>query len=134
MKKIVLKDDNYCFVCGKNNRLGLNLDLRLQDNRTIRCEFVPQKEHQGFAGIVHGGIIGLIMDEAMVNLLWKLGEKAVTSEFVMRLKNPAYVGKKLLFSASIEKQAKKIFYTKALCKNEEGLIIAIGTAKCIKVD
>ncbi len=134
MEKIVLKDDNYCFVCGKKNRLGLKLDLQLQDNRTIRCEFVAQKEHQGFSEIVHGGIIGLIMDEAMVILLWKLGIKAVTSEFLMRLKNPAYVGKKLLFSASIEKQAKKVFYTKALCENEDGLIIAIGSAKCIKVD
>lgn len=133
MEKLVLKDDNYCFVCGKNNKLGLKLDFQLQDNKMIRCEFVARKEHQGFSGIVHGGIIGLIMDEAMVNLLWKLGEKAVTSEFVMRLKNPAYVGKKLIFSAGIEKQAKNIFYTKALCENEEGLIIAAGTAKCIKV-
>ncbi|MFH1093259.1 MAG: PaaI family thioesterase [Candidatus Omnitrophota bacterium] len=134
MKKIILKDDNYCFVCGKNNRLGLKLDLRLQTDKTIICEFVAQKEHQGFFNIVHGGIIGLIMDEAMVNLLWKLGVKAVTSEFVMRLKNPAYVGGKLIFTACIEKQAKRVYYTKAVCKNKEGLIIATGTAKCIKVD
>ncbi len=133
MEKIVLKDDNYCFACGKNNSLGLKLDLKIQDDRTIRCEFIPQKEYQGFSGIVHGGIIGLIMDEAMVSLLWKLGVRAVTSELVIRLKKPAYVGKKLLFSACIEKEAKNIFYTKALCKNEDGLVIAAGSAKCIKV-
>ena len=134
MEKIVLKDDNYCFVCGKNNKLGLKLDLQLQNNRTIRCEFVTQKEHQVFSGIVQGGIIGLVMDEVMVDLLWKLGEGAVTSELLIRLKNPAYVGKKLIFSARIEKQVKNVFYTQSLCKNADGLIIATGTAKCIKVD
>jgi len=110
------------------------LDLQLQKNKTIQCEFIAQKEHQGFSKIVHGGIIGLIMDEAMVNLLWQLGIKAVTSEFVMRLKHPAYVGKKLKFSANIEKQAKKVFYTRAFCVNEDSVIIATSTAKCIKVD
>ena len=134
MEKIVLKNDNYCFVCGKDNTLGLKLHLQLLKNNTMQCEFAPRKEHQGFSGIVHGGIIGLIMDEAMVNLLWQLGINAVTSEFVMRLKHPAYVGGKLRFSANIEKQAKKLFYTKALCVNEEGIVIATSTAKCIKIE
>lgn len=133
MEKILLKDDNYCFVCGQNNEFGLKLDFQLQKNETIQCEFVTRKEHQGFSKIVHGGIIGLIMDEAMVNLLWQLGIKAVTSEFVMRLKHPAYVGKKLKFSANIEKQAKKVFYTKAFCVDEEGVVIATSTGKCMKV-
>lgn len=133
MEKIVLKDDNNCFVCGRNNKLGLKLDFNLNTNETISCEFIAKKEYQGFSGIVHGGLLGLIMDEAMVNLLWKLGIKAVTAEFVMRLQSPAYVGKKLTFNASIEKKAKRIFYTKSSCSCD-GALIAQATAKCIKVD
>ena len=134
MEKIILKDDNYCFVCGRENNLGLKLDFKLESDKILRCEFVPGKEHQGFSEIVHGGIIGLVMDEAMVNLLWKLKVKAVTSEFTMRLKKPAYVGKKLIFKSSIEKMARKIFYTKAVCLDKNGLVVAIGNAKCIRVD
>ncbi|GAG82024.1 unnamed protein product, partial [marine sediment metagenome] len=31
--------------------------------------------HQGFKDIVHGGLIGLILDEIMVNLPWKMGKQ-----------------------------------------------------------
>ncbi len=92
MKKIVLKNDDYCFVCSKNNKLGLKLDFHLTDDETLWCEFVTKKEHQGFSGIVHGGIVGLIMDESMVKLLWELGIKVVTSEFTMRLKKACICG------------------------------------------
>ncbi|MCK4993749.1 MAG: hypothetical protein KAJ14_09150 [Candidatus Omnitrophica bacterium] len=74
------------------------------------------------------------MDEAMVTVLWKHGINAVTAEFSVRLNFPAYVGKKLIFSASIEKKAKKVFYTKAACVDEDGHMIGTGSAKCIKVD
>ena len=73
------------------------------------------------------------MDEAMVNLLWKLGEHVVTSEFTMGLKIPAYVGEKLIFTAGIEKQSKKIFFMSALCQKSKNEIVATGFTKCIKV-
>ena len=133
MAKITLGDDNYCFACGKKNRVGLQLEFNLIEGNKIQCEFMPKKEHQGFADIVHGGIIALILDEAMVNLIWKLGKKAVTSEFGMRLKKAAFVGSNLFFSAEIERETKKVFYTRSFCKDVQGEIIASGFAKCIRI-
>ncbi|MDD5747211.1 MAG: PaaI family thioesterase [Candidatus Omnitrophica bacterium] len=132
-KTLHLEDDHFCFVCGKKNNRGLQLEFAVTEDKTIRCGFVPDKNFQGFSGIVHGGVIGLILDEAMVNLLWKLGKSAVTAEFRMRLKKPAYIDEPLVFRARIENEEKKIIYTSAECTDENGLVVATATAACMKV-
>jgi len=133
MAKLDLRDDGFCFVCGKKNEFGLKLDFKLTEKKEIKCEFAPQKYHQGFTDLVHGGIIGLILDEAMGLLLWKLGKRAVTADFNMRLKNPAFVDDRLFFRAAIEKEEKKVIYTQAACKDKQGKIIAQASAKYVKV-
>lgn len=131
MKKLELKDDGFCFVCGKKNRFGLKIDFTLEKPDKISCEFTPQKQHQGYANIVHGGIIGLILDEAMVQLLWKQGKPAVTADFQMRLREAAYTGEKLNFCARITKRKKRLIHTEATCCNVRGGIIAHAQAKCV---
>lgn len=49
-------------------------------------EVVIPKEFQGFVYVVHGGILGTLLDELMANLYWLKGIKAVTAEYQVRLK------------------------------------------------
>jgi hypothetical protein len=63
-QKLSVREDDYCFVCGARNPVGLKLDFRVVDGR-VETVFVPAPEHQGFAGIIHGGLVGLVLDEAM---------------------------------------------------------------------
>lgn len=128
-----LKDNKKCFVCGPENRYGLHLEFVIDKNNIMQAEFVPLEQHQGFKDIVHGGLIGLILDEIMVNLTWKLGKNAVSAELNIRLKKAAKVGEKLIFRGWIEKEDKKMIYTKSEVKDENGSIVAIATAKCIRV-
>lgn len=129
-----LEDDKYCFVCGDKNKYGLHLKFTIDKDNMMHTEFIPQKHHQGFKDIVHGGLIGLILDEIMVNLPWKMGKHVVSVEFNVRLKKMAKVGKKLSFKSWIDREDKKIVYTKAEAKNGSGAAIATATAKCIKVN
>lgn len=136
MKKIRLKDDDHCFVCGKKNKNGLKLDFEIsifQGKEQIYCDFIPTKQYQGFADIIHGGIIGLILDEVMVKLLWHTGINALTVEFSMRLKQAAYADKKLYFKAWVVKEQSRLISMRSECKNSQGKIIATATAKCMKV-
>lgn len=133
MKKIELSDDNFCFVCGKNNDKGLKINFELKNDNTLYCEFIPAKWHQGFVNLVHGGIIGLILDESMVNLLWRMGKNAVSVEFKVRLKKTAYIGNKLYFTSGIEKEEKRIIYTYGVCKGQNKEIVATAEAKCMYV-
>ena len=129
-----LDDDHYCFACGPLNDSGLKLQFQLhKKEKSISTEFTPQKIHQGFKNIVHGGIIGLILDECMVNLAWKLGMHAVSAEYTIRLINPATVGRRLAFSAKIKSDNAKMLIMEGDCIDEKGKRIATSTSKCVKL-
>lgn len=53
-----------CFVCGRKNPIGLKLCLYVENGR-VTSEFTPRKELCGFSGILHGGIISCVIDEAL---------------------------------------------------------------------
>jgi hypothetical protein len=41
--------------------------------KNLLSEAVIPKEFQGFANVVHGGILGTLLDEVLVNLYWLRG-------------------------------------------------------------
>ena len=133
-ENIKLADDGMCFACGRKNTAGLGLVFELDSNNKLKTVFIPQKKHQGFADIVHGGIVGLILDEVMANLLWKLGKKAVTAEYTVRLKKMAKIGEKIIFTGWVTKDNPRIIYTEAKAENANGIIIATAMAKCIIIE
>ena len=57
-------DYQRCFACGQRNPHGLHMVFRQEDN-TIVSDFTPREEHQGFPGIVHGGIVAVVLDEVL---------------------------------------------------------------------
>lgn len=130
-----LEDDHFCFACGSLNNSGLKLSFKLdKKNGTISTEFVPQKIHQGYRDIVHGGLIGLVLDECMVNLAWKLGKPAVSAEYTIRLSKPATIGKKLTFTAKITSEKGKLLIIEGECLDENNQKIASSISKCLKIN
>ncbi|PIQ89551.1 MAG: thioesterase [Candidatus Omnitrophica bacterium CG11_big_fil_rev_8_21_14_0_20_42_13] len=133
-KNLILEDDKMCFACGRNNAIGLKLRFELKTDNLIETEFIPQKAYQGFKDIVHGGIISLILDESMLNLLWKTGRPAVTASLTVDFKSAAKVGEGLIFSASIDKEDRRIIYAKAQARKKNGgVLIATAFAKCFVI-
>ncbi len=125
-------DDGYCFVCGPKNPIGLKLDFHF-DGKTIKTEFVPLKEHQGYMDIVHGGIVSTLLDEVMVKLAIELDMPAVTAQMDIRLKKAVGVGQKITVSAEIIKDTKKILTSYAKAVTEDDIIVADATGKLIKI-
>jgi uncharacterized protein (TIGR00369 family) len=126
-----LEDDNYCFVCGKKNPSGLHLKFSSQEGKVL-TEFIPQKIHQGYKDIVHGGLISTLLDEAMVKAALMQGMPAVTAEITVRFKKPLIIGEKAVVEAKIITMNKKIIETNAIVKKSDGTIIAEGRAKLIR--
>jgi uncharacterized protein (TIGR00369 family) len=54
----------YCFACGHQNPLGLHMRFRREGDGVV-CEYSPRREHQGFPGVMHGGVLVALLDEAM---------------------------------------------------------------------
>ena len=60
----ILENDHYCFGCGTLNPIGLKLTFKW-DGDKYSALWTPQREHQGRAGRVHGGLLALVLDEAL---------------------------------------------------------------------
>ncbi len=125
-------DDQYCFCCGDRNPMGFKMKFRFEGDKILSEAVIP-KEYQGFNNVVHGGILGTLLDELMVNLHWLKGTKAVTAEYQVRLKAPCPTNTKVLLSAWRLEEKKNLLYVAAEARLENGTLVAEATAKCMKV-
>src|SRR5262249_28559916 len=57
-------DYQRCFACGQRNPYGIHMVFSQEDN-TIVSDFSPGEEYQGFPGMLHGGIVAVVLDEAL---------------------------------------------------------------------
>jgi uncharacterized protein (TIGR00369 family) len=120
--------EHRCFVCGKHNPIGLHLEFDFKDNLT-RTEFVPQPDHQGYDGVVHGGILASVLDDAMANCLWMRGITAVTAKMSLRYREPVAVGSRLWVYGRIVQERDKTATAEGWLTNAAGttLVEASGT-------
>lgn len=52
-----------CFVCGRENPVGLKLDFYTLSPGRVRSALKIPAKYEGYPGIVHGGILAAILDE-----------------------------------------------------------------------
>lgn len=126
-----LSDDGYCFACGPLNSSGLRLRFRYEDGKAF-SEFIPEKMHQGFKDIVHGGIITAVLDEAMVKAVLAGGTEAVTAEILVRFKTPLYTGERSFIEAEISDIDNRLIQTSARITKGDGVIVAEAKAKLLR--
>ena len=120
-----LKDDHFCFVCGQQNALGLRLSFKVDAvGRTIETVFLPRKEHQGYQGIVHGGIISAVLDECMTKLAFSLGIDAVTAKMTVRFKRPLSVGEEVTVTGRLLKEGTRAIEAEAVAVRQDGSVVA----------
>ena len=84
-------DGDNCFVCGKENSLGLKMIFRLE-NDVCRSEFAPGDDHCGFDGVTHGGIIYSALDDVMANWIFLKNIRAYTAKCEIRYKGSLPTG------------------------------------------
>ena len=129
-----LPRDLTCFVCGKENPYGLKLCFESLDELNVSANFVPAEHLMGFKGVLHGGIISAVLDDAMDWALYNSTSKLyVTSELTVNFKKPAMVCQeyKVLASSIREpgSRVRKIEYAKAQILDAKGEIIAEASGK-----
>lgn len=88
-----MRDDRGCFVCGEKNPIGLQLKIRTDPERAESAADVTFPAHfQGWAGIVHGGLLATVLDEALIYAAGAKGHACVTGEITVRFVKPASTG------------------------------------------
>lgn len=116
-----------CFACGEENPIGLKVRFR-REGEMVKAEFTPGELHQGWPGIVHGGIIETLLDEAMCYAPFFQGMYCVMAKMEVRIRQPVFVGQRLLISSTIAKKKRKLIETEANITLEDGTPVAEGKA------
>jgi uncharacterized protein (TIGR00369 family) len=116
-----------CFACGPDNPIGLKLDFELRDG-VLTTRFIPNEVHQGFDGIMHGGLISTLLDEVMANVLYLKEMKAVTAKMEVKFRQPVKIGEELIVKGRITKEKKRTISTEAEIVNLEGEKLAEAEA------
>jgi len=52
-----------CFICGLENPVGLHLHIYETEPGVVETTYVAPDHFQGYPGVLHGGIVGAIIDE-----------------------------------------------------------------------
>ena len=131
-----IENNNRCFVCGKQNPYGLQVNPEVKDDGAeVHIECTPPKHMQGWANILHGGIISTLLDEAITHIgIGTYDGPAVTAQLEVRFRNPAPIGVKLYVSAERIKVSRRIVEAKATVTLSDKTLIATGTGKVMPVD
>jgi acyl-coenzyme A thioesterase PaaI-like protein len=52
-----------CFICGLENPVGLHLHIYEVEPGVIETAYTAPEHFQGYPGVLHGGIVGALIDE-----------------------------------------------------------------------
>lgn len=61
--KIKQPNSRMCFICGLENPVGLHLHIYETAPGVVETTYVAPVHFQGYPGVLHGGIVGAILDE-----------------------------------------------------------------------
>jgi len=137
MSKVIRLDpkpDNSCFGCGGGNGAGMKLafDL-LVDERRTRGKFVLGSRFGGGAGFAHGGIIAVLLDEAMGKISKLTEERAVTAELSIEYKKPVTVHDEIVVEGWQESETGRNRFRVGEIRDAAGNLLARGRGRFVVV-
>ena len=91
--EITAFDDHYCFVCGRDNPRGLKIKVNyFPEDMAAETELALPREYQGWAEVIHGGILSTLLDELMAHAVWHFAGPGVTLSMEVRFYHPLKPG------------------------------------------
>ncbi len=128
------KDDQKCFVCGKGNPAGLQLEFRGKaSSPEVEAEVVFPTHLQGWQDTVHGGLLATVLDEIMIKAATAIGIRCVTAELTVKYKKPTATGVAYFLSGQVLATHGRIITAESRICDASGQIHAQATGKLFKI-
>jgi acyl-coenzyme A thioesterase PaaI-like protein len=125
-----LPADYQCFGCSPHNPGGLQLVFEPRGDG-VCSQFRLGRQFESYPGIVHGGIVGVICDETMANLIvLRRRQTAFTVSMRQRFITPLAIGRPYVcvarFAAAYARG--RLHHAWAEVLDEDGVVCATATA------
>ena len=126
---------NVCFGCGEANDAGMHLPFeRDEAAQRVRGSFRLGARYQGAPGMIHGGIIALVLDEALGKVCRFHDVRAVTAELTVEYLRPIKVDQEIRVEAfHVERKERNLFHEGEI-RDAQGRMLARGRGRFVAVD
>lgn len=126
-----------CFVCGIDNPAGLKIVFKSDGLGNVSAKKVFTKDHQGYSGVVHGGVIAAVLDEAAGRATMKDKRPdvdLVTGKLSIRYRKPVKVGDEIFIEGKMESVYGRVYCCTSKMRAINGDILAEADVVLVEPD
>ena len=125
--------DGRCFGCGDENHEGLRMRFTPTGEGSV-CEFAVPERYQSWRGMVHGGVVALMLDEAVGWAGWHAGHPGLTGRLEVRYRRPLRIGERVRVVGRVDRVRRSLVYASATIDGlDDGGRVAEATATLMAV-
>lgn len=129
--------DQICFACGDRNPHGLHMRFELDPDGpegAVLSRYQPREADQGFPGVLHGGVLSTLMDEAMAWAMWaKSRALGVTAKMEVRYRKPVVAGQPLVVHAVVTEERGRRMSVDAAIADGDGAVLVESSALFLRL-
>jgi acyl-coenzyme A thioesterase PaaI-like protein len=109
---MVVTYDGRCFGCGDDNEDGLRMRFEPTEHGSV-CEFEVPDRFQSWRGMIHGGVVALMLDEALGWAAWHAGRPGLTGRLEVRYRRPLKLGERVRVVGRVDRVRRSLVYASA---------------------
>ena len=110
--------DGHCFGCGPLNDDGLQLKFTPGPDGSV-AEYVFPERFQSWGGMAHGGMVALMLDEAVGWAAWHAGHPGVTGRLQVSFRRPLRLGEAVRIVGKVDSTRRTLVYASAYVENRD---------------
>jgi acyl-coenzyme A thioesterase PaaI-like protein len=108
-----------CFACRPESEGGLGLKFEPGPDGVMRARWIAGSDYQSYDGVLHGGIIALLLDAAMTHCLLAQGIQCLTGRLSVRYFERVPIGAELNIEAGVKEKRRGLHIVEALLKRDD---------------
>lgn len=122
-------DTNHCFGCGRDNPIGLKLDMKMEGDHCV-AYFTPKAEHESYGDRMHSGLTSTLLDEVMGDYVFRIaGKPAYTARLEIRFRSAIRIGETVKVEGWPEVHRGRLFIMKGKITHADGTPAAEAKAE-----